>query len=66
MAAFASTVGVPLSQVRFTFDGETIDPHQTLQSLNIEDGDILDAHAISSTRGGAEMPTKSKVSRFNC
>ena len=46
MTAFAAALDVPLSKLRFTFDGDLVDPNQTAQDLDMENDDVIDAAAI--------------------
>lgn len=43
MTAFAAMLELPLSKMRFTFDGDPIDPSQTATDLGMDDDDIIDA-----------------------
>ena len=42
MAACCNRLGVGMHSVRFLFDGQRIDPNQTPQELEMEDGDVID------------------------
>ena len=46
MTAFASALEVPLSKLRFTFDGDLVKPNQTAQELDMENDDVIDARAV--------------------
>ena len=46
MTAFASTLDVPLYKVKFSFDGDDIQPSQTANDLDIENDDVIDARII--------------------
>ena len=51
MTAFCNRHGVAQSSVRFLFDGARIDPNQTPQQLEMEDGDVIDC--MLEQTGGA-------------
>jgi len=42
MTAFCNRQGVATQSVRFLFDGSRINPNQTPQELEMEDGDVID------------------------
>lgn len=42
MTAFAADLNVPISKLKFSFDGETISPTQTAQDLEMENDDCID------------------------
>lgn len=44
MVAFASELKLPLSRLKFSFDGEIIDPSQTAQDLEMENDDCIDVN----------------------
>lgn len=46
MTAFAEALELPLSKLRFTFDGDPVAPHQTAEDLDMENDDVIDAGAI--------------------
>ena len=47
MTAFAAALEVPVSQLQFTFDGESVSPDQTPSDLDMEHDDIIDARLLS-------------------
>ena len=49
--AFCTRHGVATSSVRFLFDGNRINPSQTPQDLDMEDGDVIDC--MVEQQGGA-------------
>lgn len=42
MGAFATSLGVPLSKLHFTFDGEPLGAEQTAADLELQDDDVID------------------------
>ena len=46
MDAFSSLVDVPVSKLRFMFDGNPISPEQCVNDLEIEGGDVIDCVVI--------------------
>lgn len=46
MHAFASELGLSMSQLKFSFDGEAIRPTQTTQDLEMENDDCIDVTMI--------------------
>ena len=50
-SAYATKVGVPLDALRFLLDGQRVDPADTFQTLELEDGDQIDC--VLEQRGGA-------------
>lgn len=46
MTAFASELSLPICKLRFSFDGETIQPSQTAQDLDMENDDCIDVTMI--------------------
>jgi hypothetical protein len=42
MDAYAKKRGQDLEDLIFTFDGQRLKPHDTLHSMDIEDGDVID------------------------
>lgn len=44
MDAFCKRTGKNISALRFLYDGERIGPEDTPQSLDISDGDVIEAH----------------------
>ena len=42
MQAFCNRNGVAMNSVRFLFDGNRVNPTQTPQDLDMEDGDVID------------------------
>ena len=51
MTAFCNRHGIDQNSVRFLFDGTRINPNQTPQELEMEDGDVIDCMVEQS--GGA-------------
>ena len=51
MNAFCQRQGVNLNAVRFLFDGNRINPSQTPEQLEMEDGDVIDV--MVEQQGGA-------------
>lgn len=47
MAAFSSAMQVPQEQVKFEFDGETVLPDSTAETLGLEDDDVIDARVTN-------------------
>jgi hypothetical protein len=47
MTAFAAVLEVPVSRIKFTFDGDPISPDHTPTDLDLENDDIIDARLIS-------------------
>ena len=47
MTAFAAALEVPVSQLRFTFDGDPVSPDQTPSGLDMDHDDIIDARLLS-------------------
>ena len=47
MTAFAAALEVPVSQLQFTFDGDSISPDQTPSGLDMDHDDIIDARLLS-------------------
>ncbi len=41
--AFAQRTGLPLQQIRFSFDGDRITSDLTAEKLKLEEGDVIDA-----------------------
>eukprot|EP00500_Bicosoecida_sp_ms1_P000525 CAMPEP_0203812104 /NCGR_PEP_ID=MMETSP0115-20131106/3950_1 /ASSEMBLY_ACC=CAM_ASM_000227 /TAXON_ID=33651 /ORGANISM="Bicosoecid sp, Strain ms1" /LENGTH=176 /DNA_ID=CAMNT_0050720941 /DNA_START=41 /DNA_END=570 /DNA_ORIENTATION=+ len=52
--AYAGRKGVEVNSLRFTFDGERIEPHHTPVDLEMEDGDQVDA-IMTQLGGGAQL-----------
>ena len=50
MAAFCQRNGVAQNSVRFLFDGNRVNPNQTPQELEMEDGDVIDV--MQEQQGG--------------
>ena len=48
LAAFSSAVDLPQEQIKFEFDGDTVLPNSTAESLGLEDDDIIDARITSN------------------
>ena len=46
MTAFAAVLEVPVSRIKFTFDGDPISPDHTPTDLDLENDDIIDARLI--------------------
>lgn len=46
MLAFAAELGLRYEQLKFTFDGETIDRNQTAEDLDMMVDDVIDARCI--------------------
>jgi hypothetical protein len=46
MTAFAAVLEVPVSRIKFTFDGDPISPGHTATDLDLENDDIIDARLI--------------------
>ena len=42
MTAFAAELKLPLSRLKFSFDGEIISPSQTAEDLEMENDDCID------------------------
>ena len=42
METFAASLGISMSKLRFTFDGEPIDAEQTAAYLELQDDDVID------------------------
>lgn len=42
MKAFAASLGIALSKLHFTFDGEPLDAEQTAGDLDLQDDDVID------------------------
>ena len=51
MTAFCNRHGIAQSSVRFLFDGARIDPNQTPEQLEMEDGHVIDC--MVEQTGGA-------------
>lgn len=43
MDLFAAKIGVPVSGIKFSFDGDPVSAEQTAADLGIEDEDAIDA-----------------------
>ena len=52
MQAFCNRNGVAMNSVRFLFDGNRVNPTQTPQDLDMEDGDVIDV-MVEQQGGGA-------------
>ena len=52
MKAFCNRNGVASNSVRFLFDGNRVNPTQTPQDLDMEDGDVIDV-MVEQQGGGA-------------
>jgi len=52
MTAFCNRQGVGNQSVRFLFDGQRINPSQTPQELEMEDGDVIDVMVEQQGGGG--------------
>ena len=46
MTAFAAALDVPISKVKFSFDGEDISPSQTAEDLELENDYVIDARVL--------------------
>lgn len=46
MTAFATALDVPISKVKFTFDGDDISPSQTAEDLDLENDYVIDARVL--------------------
>ena len=46
MTAFAAALDVPISKVKFAFDGDDISPSQTAEDLDMENDDVIDARVL--------------------
>lgn len=42
MTAFASELKTTISNLKFSFDGDIVDPSQTAEELDMENGDCID------------------------
>ena len=42
MTAFASALGISITKLKFTFDGDPIKPTQTAEELDMENDDCID------------------------
>ena len=51
MCAFADSLGIPLSKMKFTFDGCLLDSEQSVSDLGLENGDIIDAESTENRMG---------------
>ena len=47
MTAFASALGVSITKLKFTFDGDPIQPTQTAANLDMENDDCIDVRIIA-------------------
>ena len=47
MTAFAADLGVSITKLKFTFDGDPIQPTQTAANLDMENDDCIDVRIIS-------------------
>ena len=47
MSAFASDVDVSISKLKFSFDGDHINPSQTAQDLDMENDDCIDVIVLN-------------------
>lgn len=47
MKAFAASLGVALSRLHFTFDGEPLDVEQTAADLDLQDDDVIDVRVVT-------------------
>lgn len=47
MKAFSASLGVPLSKLHFTFDGEPLDAEQTATDLDLQDDDVIDVRVVA-------------------
>ena len=47
MTAFAAVLEVPVSRLKFTFDGDPVSAGQTPCDLEMEDDDIIDARLLN-------------------
>ena len=47
MTAFASALGISITKLKFTFDGDPIKPTQTATELDMENDDCIDVRVIS-------------------
>ena len=47
MTAFAADLGVSITKLKFTFDGDPIQPTQTAADLDMENDDCIDVRIIS-------------------
>ena len=52
LQAFCNRNGVAMNSVRFLFDGNRVNPTQTPQDLDMEDGDVIDV-MVEQQGGGA-------------
>ena len=43
MDLFASKLGVPVDQIKFSFDGDPVNAKQTADDLGLDDEDAIDA-----------------------
>ena len=55
--AFCQRQGVNAASVRFLFDGQRINPMQTPQELEMEDGDVIDVMVEQQGGGAAAIAT---------
>ena len=46
MIAFAESLSVPLTKLRFLFDGDSVEPTRTAEDLEMENDDVMDARVI--------------------
>lgn len=44
MDAFCKRVGKPMANMRFLVDGTRVQPENTAEDLDLEDGDMIEAH----------------------
>jgi hypothetical protein len=44
MESYAKATQTDLRQIKFFFDGERLDPEETPESLDFEDGEIVDVY----------------------
>lgn len=47
MTAFAKELGVSITKLKFSFDGDLISPTQTAEDLDMENDDCIDARVIA-------------------
>ena len=57
MNAFCQRQGVNSASVRFLFDGQRLNPQQTPQELEMEDGDVIDVMVEQQGGGAAAIAT---------
>lgn len=58
MTEFAASKGLEIEQLKFSFDGEKLDPESTPEDLDMEDGDCIDVVVPTSEASSSSLPCR--------